>query len=1332
MLRHKSLSLSIVRDDRFADLRALIQQPPRSFSPVPLWWWSGAEATPERLAWQLREFHDAGIYNLVVINLAPAGPAFNAPADDPAWFSETWWERFSEVCELSAELGIRIWFYDQIGFSGANVQGAVTRDRPESAGRSLRFERRHTQAGAVAGSAGEILAVYLPDGRRLSDAAVGALSDGSAVDVAYTVPSAFDYLEPAAVGRLIDRIHGEFERRLPQHLGTVIAGSFQDELPALNTWTTRFPEEFRASRGYDILDVLPALWGRQDPQARKIRGDYHAVRTELAETAFFRPLADWHEQRGLLLGCDQADPARAGNPVQATQLYGDYIRTHRWFSAGGGDHEGDSKFQSSIAHLYGHDRVWLEAFHSSGWGGTLEDTYDWLLPHLRSGATLYAPHASYVGTRGGWFEWAPPSTDWRQPYWGQYRLFADAIARITSIMSTGQFHAEAAVLHPTSTAQAVLTLDLPVDHFGDGVVGGAAQDADDAQRHYLELCGANTWSHTRLGALDTAGVAFDVIDDDSVQRAEVQDGRLEIAGLSYATVIVPANIVMEDATAARLIEYAGAGGRVVLVGNLPAIAAGLRGDDSIIHRLAVHPGVARVDHASAAAALIPPAERYACADVPLLVRRDGDVTVALMVGAFPNASGHPLRKDDRWWWDDYDFDRTRYARSQTIHVDGPVGAAEAWNPATGKQHAVIVANVDRRAELTVDQAGAPALIVFWSHDEAALGAVLSKDDAGHAATTVGLTDWTGRLIPTMDDQWGDFGRDASLSSSVPVWALRWTDPVTGAMQDVEATFGERVMLSPATPTGAQAPLSVERVEAILRGEADVSEPGWTAQSYSSTRGMRRTDGGKLGNKGLVAEEFIQLPIPQASESVHLRTVLTHISRGRREIVVGVGADVSVRWNGVALEARDAEYLTTFAVDNTAPMAVLEIEITNVTNHPDFADELQSLAAFFAIADVGSFDDRPEFMTAPARSGEVVEVRFVRQIEIPAPAASATLIVGAAIGVEILIDGASFARQEKAEYYESSWGATPVFFSHDLTEVLSVAGVHLIELVGESAVASDVVYVDLAVTSKDGQTTTWVSGDCWETRSGAIVSRSRTHRGHWSELIGAHAMRRIHPLPGAAWLNGDHHTLGRADAVTAGLDATARRQELSFTLPPAAAAFTVPCPHPHTCEVDGRRVALSKDGRYLLDEPVATPSEVVVQVEAPAGVSGGSLLTGPIEVATVEGVFPLGDWRHLGLSAWSGGVSYRTLAPGDWDAPRLDLGAVRGSVRVLVNDVEVGSAFCAPFAFDLPPVARGARIEVQVFNTIAPYYFATTPTRWVFPSQLSSGLIGPVHLSGHAR
>ena len=132
------------------------------------------------------------------------------------------------------------------------------------------------------------------------------------------------------------------------------------------------------------------------------------MRGALGEAAFFRPLHEWHERHGLLCGVDQQYGAREGYPVASSRIYGDYARTHRWFSAPGSDHHGDAKIHSSLAHHYGRPRVWIESFHTSGWGGTLEETFDWLLPWLGAGANLYNPHATYYSTRAGWWEWAPP------------------------------------------------------------------------------------------------------------------------------------------------------------------------------------------------------------------------------------------------------------------------------------------------------------------------------------------------------------------------------------------------------------------------------------------------------------------------------------------------------------------------------------------------------------------------------------------------------------------------------------------------------------------------------------------------------------------------------------------------------------------------------------------------------------------------------------------------------------------------------------------------------------------------------------------------------------
>ena len=139
----------------------------------------------------------------------------------------------------------------------------------------------------------------------------------------------------------------------------------------------------------------------------------------------------------MIIGVDQQNPARAGDPIGTVEIYADYMRTHRWFSAPGSDHHGEAKLHSSLAHLYDHPRVWIESFHSSGWDGTLEETFDWLVPWLRGGANLYNPHATYFATRGGWFEWAPPSTDWRQPYWRHYAVFANAVSRLCWLLTQG-------------------------------------------------------------------------------------------------------------------------------------------------------------------------------------------------------------------------------------------------------------------------------------------------------------------------------------------------------------------------------------------------------------------------------------------------------------------------------------------------------------------------------------------------------------------------------------------------------------------------------------------------------------------------------------------------------------------------------------------------------------------------------------------------------------------------------------------------------------------------------------------------------------------------------
>ncbi|NUR91557.1 MAG: hypothetical protein HOY71_46425, partial [Nonomuraea sp.] len=578
----------------------LLREPPRSHSPAAIWWWSGEPLRRDRLRWQLERLVAGGVHHLGVLNLAPSGPLFGSDADDPPFQSQEWWDLLDGVCADAFELGAYLWFYDQLGFSGADLQARLVQENPSFAGRWLEADGSVTTRG-------------------------------------------FDYLSRTACAVLLDRVHGEFERRLGHWFGRVIVGSFQDELPALPTWA-------------------PSLAGLEGAA-------YQRARAELAESAFFRPLHDWHVRHGLLHGCDQQDPARAGHPVEGVELYADYPRTHRWFTAPGSDHHGDAHLHSSLAHLYGRPRTWIEAFHSSGWGGTLEETFDWLLPWLRAGATLYNPHAVYYSTRGSWWEWAPPATDWRQPYWRHHKVFADAVTRLCAVLSQGRHLCDIAVLHPTATVQA--------DPRGPA--------AERAQRVYREIVGDMTWFDTRPGVLDRLCLDFDVIDDDSVRRATVTAGRLTVSTEAYRVIILPAVSEVDE----RLLEFERAGGVLIRASSAEEVETALSGY------------VAQV-----------------VAPVTPLVREVDGTTVVFLTAAARASEigvGKPAERGVELGWLDarIDFSPERYAREMPVRVRGVEGAPLLAEPFSGRVRALPYTVVDGVVEVMVPFDDGPAALLLF-------------------------------------------------------------------------------------------------------------------------------------------------------------------------------------------------------------------------------------------------------------------------------------------------------------------------------------------------------------------------------------------------------------------------------------------------------------------------------------------------------------------------------------------------------------------------------------------------------------------------------------------
>lgn len=1229
-----------------ASLAELFSEPPSAFTPVPIWWWSGARLDARRLRQQMEMLTAGGIRQAVVMNLAPNGPLYGALADEPEFFSDAWWTLFQGVCHDAEELGFSMWFYDQLGFSGADLQWRLVQRHPSYRGRALEQVSVDVDGTATIAcpTGGEPLAAFAlplrgePMRLQLRESAATWSGEGRLL-LAYAVPSGFDYLAKDPCAALIDTVHGEFERRVGQHLGTTIVGSFQDELASLPSWSVGFADQFQRRRGYDLLGRITGLWHDGDP---RVRADYQRTRAELAEEAFFRPLSQWHDERGLAVGFDQQHPARAGYPVEATQQYADYLRTHRWFSAPGSDHWGDAKVHSSLAHLYGHPRTWLEAFHTTGWGGTLEETFDWLLPWLRAGATLYDPHAVYYSTAGGQWEWAPPSTCWRQPYWRHYPLFARSVSRLCAALSWGDHVCDVAVLYPTSTVQREVPLDLPRELLGQSAGMFAAQDT------YLDVVGQMHWYEPKPGVLDRDRRDFDVLDEDSVVRGTAADSVLRIGTEGYRAIVLPSCTDLEPATAQALRTFALSGGLLVAVGRAPEVL-------SDVVRLADTP-----QDLPAALADLP---RRVISPLPTLLRSDGESAALFVVGAFPGAT---VQAPERaWQTEGYSFDASRYSREVAVTVRGLPDPVALWEPGTATAVPLSVARDGDLLHIDVPLTEGPCGLLVFGPAAAELlsplgGAVVMAHVGRDCQTRVDLEDWTGELLPTLDNTWGDFAHPPSAGPlPFQIWHLEHQDPETGEWGTARATFGPR-------------------------GEVRRAAGAWQSLVWSDRFGAP-ADGTEP--RGFVPEQFLDLGDVAAGEMLDLRFCLEAHAASTAFLTVGSTADADICWNGEPVEPHRSVYYDHATVDVRVGDNLLEIRLAAAT--------ARRLRASWALRPARERLPRPEWVT-----GKVLS----RELGLSAVPATAELQLGTVGRVTLRVNGEVVARHGEFDNY--SQRRQPRARRYEVRGHLRAGRNDIVlELHEPEAAAAVDAFLDDVCVVTDGS---WHG----EPRGVAEVP----HDPRWIQL-----RPREHPLPGVDAENAGQHV---ADVRAPG---RVGPQTFRFTLPPGAIEFRLPA-------VGAVQVAAGDvltdlvDGVHRLVAPAPAGTPVTVTVDGKD--SGGGLFPGPVEVNVAGGgALPLGDWTQLGLRDWSGGVRYRCVVRGVVDAVALDLGAVRGTAEVRVNGRSAGCRIWAPYRFEISGLLDQDEnvVEVDVYNTLAPYIAAMSTSPWVLPGQTVSGLLGPVAL-----
>lgn len=548
----------------------ILQDPPKEYSPAPLWFLNG-KLEKEEIVRQVADMASHGVYNFFL--------HARAYLETP-YLEDEWWEIIEAAVAKAEEVGAYAWLYDEYAWPSGTA-GSIFKYGNQKPSRVLAKGEKNMAKGLepvelVSGGQQVLLdAVQLQKKHILYLIAVTRDQDGKIVDTedltarigargSFEVrvaenqmvygffrkinPEMVDYLNKSAIQDFIQSTHEQYKKHIGAKFGTTVPGIFFDEIynsmrPIV--WTDEMPKEFYARKGYDIAKALPYVIGEIRREDEKYRVDYHEVVAQLYEEAFFQQISDWCRENNLMLtGHTEEDIAY--HPLKQ----GNYFWTMRHLDIPGSDcHDyryrypriitpEEAKFSVSVARLYGKKRAMSEALGGAGWNCSLQEFKRGINRLGALGSSLFVLHgffyeAEHQGSQGDW----PTSFFYQNPYWKYFERFSNYIARVSYMNAQGESATQIAIFYPIREIQS---------EFQDGKPSNKAMDLG---RGFNDL----------LEALLQAHMDADFFDIDSFRKGIVKQGRLVMGEEKSAVLLFPQGTTLCTADNEKLENLKAAG-----------------------------------------------------------------------------------------------------------------------------------------------------------------------------------------------------------------------------------------------------------------------------------------------------------------------------------------------------------------------------------------------------------------------------------------------------------------------------------------------------------------------------------------------------------------------------------------------------------------------------------------------------------------------------------------------------------------------------------------------------------------------------------------------------
>jgi alpha-L-rhamnosidase len=568
----KKKEINEVKVNDFTALTSQFNDPPKEYTTAPFFVWNG-DINAEEIDRDLVSFKNAGSSQVFV---------HPRPGLITEYLSDNWFKLYKHTVEKGKELGMNIWIYDENSYPSGFGGGHVPDEMPESynKGQGLKM----TKAEVLPDSCEKFYLCLKESGGVYKDI-TSSISEEKGKKGNYFLFSktynaksdwygGFSYVDliyPGVTQKFIEVTMKGYEKYIGSEFGKTVPGTFTDEpqieSPGGIRWTPDLFDVFMKQWHYDLRASLPSLY-EETGDWKKIRHNYTQTLLQMFIDRWSRPWHNYCEAKGLKFTGHYWEHEwpnmRPGGDNMAMYAWPQVpaidMLFNQWDDSTTNAQFGNTrsvKELASAANQTGRQRKLSETYGGSGWDLTFADMKrngDW---EYALGVNFMNQHLTYFTLAGARKYDYPPTFDYHEPWWNNYKYLNTHYARLSLALSSGKQINDILILEPTTSAWLYDSYTQP-------------------NKKYAEI--GQTFQ-TFITKLEKSQVEYDLGSENIIKdMGSVSNGKLVVGQAGYSRVVIPPMTENLDIQTYKLLEkFVSKGGKLIAF-SVPTLVDGSSSD----------------------------------------------------------------------------------------------------------------------------------------------------------------------------------------------------------------------------------------------------------------------------------------------------------------------------------------------------------------------------------------------------------------------------------------------------------------------------------------------------------------------------------------------------------------------------------------------------------------------------------------------------------------------------------------------------------------------------------------------------------------------------------